>query len=254
MIETMLDTGSEYTLIRQGSVDYMGVKVDTTKDVPPLQGVTGRKLRVLRSICTTVRIGSAVLKVRMVVVPDTYLHQPILMGMDVLGSINVAIDYKSQKVVMNQTVYPLKLEHHQGRVKCITRTNLVEEERNSKTSKYLRLRQKEHLAAYTNQFLKVTINEPDNTIVVVEPCQPIVPGTASSIQVVKVGSTWIPVSNSSKQAVKLHVGTLLARYEVVKEDQLEELDSKVGRITEAIGPENDQVEENISRDENFSSW
>ncbi len=220
-----------------------------------MQRVTGRKLRVLGSICTTLRIGSDVLKVRMVVVPDTYLHLPILMGMDVLGSVNLAIYYKSQKVVMNQTIYPLKLEeHHQGRVKCITRTNLVEEERNSKTSKYLRLRQKEHVAAYSSQLLKVTIDEPDNSIVVVEPCHPIVPRTASSVQVVKGGSTWIPMSNSSKQAVKLHAGTLLARYEVVKEDQLEELESKVGRVTKAIGPENDQVEESISRDKNFSSW
>ncbi len=250
MIETMLDTGSEYTLIWEGAVDYMGVKVDTTKEVLPLQGVTGRKLRVLGSICTTVRIGSAVLRVRMVVVPDTYLHLPILMGMDVLGSGNLTIDYKNQKVAMNQTVYPLKLEeHHQGRVKCITRTNLVEEERSSKTSSYLRLRQKEHVREYTSQFLKVTIDEPDNSILVVEPCHPIIPRTTISIQVVKGGSTWIPLSNSSKQAVKLHVGTLLPRYEVVKEDQLEELASKVGRITEAIGPDNDQVEEGISRDE-----
>ncbi len=35
----------------------------------------------------------------------------------------------------------------------------------------------------------------------------------------------------------------------MEDDQLEELDSKVGRITEAIGPENDRVEENASRDE-----
>ncbi len=87
---------------------------------------------------------------------------------------------------MNQTVYPLKLkEHHQGRVKCTTRTNLVEGERNSKTSKYLRLRQKEQVTPYASQFLKVTIDEPDNSIVIVEPCHPIVPRTASAVQVVK---------------------------------------------------------------------
>ncbi len=57
------------------------------------------------------------------------------------------------------------------------------------------------------------------------------------------------MSNSSKPVAKLHAGTLLARYEIVEEDQLEELDSKVGRITEAIGPENDRVEGNVSRDE-----
>ncbi len=250
MIESMLDTDSEYTLIRQGTVDYMGIKVDTTKDVPPLQGVTGRRLRVLGSTCATLRIGSELLRIRMVVVPDTYLQLPILMGMDVLGSVSLTIDYKNQKVVMNQTVYPLKLEeHHQGRVKCITRTHLIEKERDGKTSKYLRLRQKEQVTAYTSQFLKVTIDEPKNSIAVVEPYHPIIPRTASIIQVVKGRTVWIPMSNSSKQAVKLHAGTLLARYEVVGENQLEELNSKVGRVTEAIGPENDRVEGNVSRDE-----
>ncbi len=193
VIETMLDKVSEYTLIRQGAVDDMGVKVNTTKDVPPLQGVTGRKLRVLGSIYTTVRIGSEVLKVSMVVVPDTYLHLPILMGMDVLGSVTLTIDYKNQKVVMNLTVYPLKLEeHHLGEVKSITKSNLVEEERNGKASRYLRLRQKENVRSYSSQFLRVTIDEPDNSMVLVKPCHPIVPRTASSIQIVKGGSTWIP--------------------------------------------------------------
>ncbi len=107
MIESMLDTGSEYILIRVGTVDYMGVKVDTTKDVPPLQGVTGRRLRVLGSICATLRIGSELLRIDMVVVPDNYLQLPILMGMDVMGGVSLTIDYKNQKVVMSQTVYPL---------------------------------------------------------------------------------------------------------------------------------------------------
>ncbi len=145
-------------------------------------------------------------------------------------------------------VYLHKLEeHHLGKVKRITRTNLVEEERSGKTSSCLRLRQKENVRSYSSQFLRVTIDEPDNSIVLVEPYHSIVPRTASSIHIVKGGSTWIPVSNSSKQAVKLHAAScMLARYEVVKEDQLEEVDSKVGRITEAIGPENDQVKEGIS--------
>ncbi len=124
-----------------------------------------------------------------------------------------------------------------------------EKKKNSRTSKYLRLRQKEQVTAYTSQFLKVPIDEPENSLVVVEPCHPIIPRTASIIQVVKGGSVWIPMSNSSKQAAKIHADTLLARYEVVEENQLEELDSKVGSITEAIGPENDREEGNVSRDE-----
>ncbi len=65
----MIDTGSECTLIKQGTAELMGMKVDTTKHIPTLQGVTGKKLRILGSIYASVRIGSQVLKGRMVVVP-----------------------------------------------------------------------------------------------------------------------------------------------------------------------------------------
>ncbi len=61
---------------------------------------------------------------------------------------------------------------------------------------------------------------------------------------------WIPVANNFKKTVKLHAGTLLARYEVVEPTQLEEVvDSKVSSITEGMGPYNDLVEGSKSRRE-----
>ncbi len=58
------------------------------------------------------------------------------------------------------------------------------------------------------------------------------------------------MANISKQAVKLHAGTLLARYEVVESTQLEKVvDGRVSRITEAMGPDNDLVEGSMSRRE-----
>ncbi len=82
--EAVIDTGSEFTLIKQGTEELMGMEVNTTKDIPPLQGVTVKKLRILGSINANVRVGQ-VLKSRMVVVPNHYLHFPVLMGMDTIG-------------------------------------------------------------------------------------------------------------------------------------------------------------------------
>ncbi len=77
-----------------------------------------------------------------------------------------------------------------------------------------------------------------------------VPQGTSFVQVVRVGKVWIPEANNSKQAVKLHAGTLLARYELAEPTQLEEVvDSKVSGITEAMGPDNDLVEGSKSRRE-----
>ncbi len=45
--EAVIDTGSEFTLIKQGTAELMRFEVNATKHVPPLQGVTEKKLRVL---------------------------------------------------------------------------------------------------------------------------------------------------------------------------------------------------------------
>ncbi len=110
VIEAMVDTGSEFTLIKQGSAELMGMEVNTTTHIPPLQGVTGKKLRILGSINANVRAGGQVLKTRMVVVPDHYLHLPVLLDMDVTGRLTLTVDHKGQRVVLNNTVYPLRLE------------------------------------------------------------------------------------------------------------------------------------------------
>ncbi len=48
VIEAMIDTGSEFTLIKQGTAELMGMEVNTTKHIPPLQGVTGKKVKDFR--------------------------------------------------------------------------------------------------------------------------------------------------------------------------------------------------------------
>ncbi len=69
--EAVIDTGSEFTLIKQGTAKLMGMEVNTTKHIPPLQGVTGKKLRILGSINANMRVGGQVLKGRMVVAPPS---------------------------------------------------------------------------------------------------------------------------------------------------------------------------------------
>ncbi len=84
LAEAIVDTGSEFTLIKQGTTELMRMEVNATKHVPPLQGVTGKKLRVLGSVIANVRVGDQVLKSKMIVVPDHYLHLPVLLGIDII--------------------------------------------------------------------------------------------------------------------------------------------------------------------------
>ncbi len=114
----------------------------------------------------------------------------------------------------------------------------------------MRLRRKEEVKPYRCQFLSVVVDEPEHSIVVAQPYHPMVPQTTSFVQVVREGKVWIPVANTSKQAVKLHAGAVLPKYEVVEPTQLEEVgDGRVSRITEAMGPDNDLIGGSMSRTE-----
>ncbi len=62
--EAIIDTGSEFTLIKQETAELMRMEVNATKHVPPLQGVTGKKLRVLGSVIANVRVGDQVLNTK----------------------------------------------------------------------------------------------------------------------------------------------------------------------------------------------
>ncbi len=227
------------------------MEVNATKHVPALQGVTGKKLRVLGSVIANVRVGDQVLKSKIVVVPDHYLHLPVLMGMDIIGRLTLTVDHKGQRVVFNNTVYPLRLEeHHLGKVRAIQSIESLYEGGDRRRGNFLRLRKKEEVKPYRIQFLCVVIEEPENRIIVVQPCHAMIPKLTSFVQIIREGKVWIPVANNSKQAVKLLAGTLLARYDVVEPTQLEEVvDSKVSRITEAMGPDNYLVEGSKSRRE-----
>ncbi len=206
--EAMIDTGSEFTLIKLGTTELMGMEVGTTKHVPPLQGLTGKKLRVLGSVIANVRVGDQVLKSKMVVVPDYYLHLPVLMGMDIIGRLTLTVDHKGQRVVLNNTVYPLRLEeHHLGKVRAIKGVESLDEGGDRRRGNFLRLRKKEEVKPYRSQFLCVVIEEPELSIVVLQHYHSMVPQATSFVQVVREGKVSIPVANTSKQAVKLHAGT-----------------------------------------------
>ncbi len=56
--EAIIDTGSEFSLIKQGTTELMGMEINATKHVPPFQGVTGKKFRVLGSVIANVRVGN----------------------------------------------------------------------------------------------------------------------------------------------------------------------------------------------------
>ncbi|MPC98236.1 hypothetical protein E2C01_093595 [Portunus trituberculatus] len=66
---------------------------------------------------------------------------------------------------------------------------------------------------------------------------------------VKNGQVYLPISNSTKRKVRLYPSTLLARYEVLEEQELESAmqQGDVRKVCEAMGPNNDHVSGSINR-------
>ena len=72
MVDALLDTGSDCSLIKESAAKFINVNIHSAKSVPPLQGVAGQKLRVLGQIHTEIRMGDKIMRAKMVVVPDHY--------------------------------------------------------------------------------------------------------------------------------------------------------------------------------------
>ncbi len=47
VVTVLLDTGSEYSLIKESAAEKKGITISPPKNVTPLQGVTGKKMRIL---------------------------------------------------------------------------------------------------------------------------------------------------------------------------------------------------------------
>ncbi len=79
MLEVLIDTGSDYSLMKWSTMRQLQLTIRSGNGLPHLTGIPGRELRVLGKIKTTLTISTAQnVEVDMVVVPDRYLSTPVL--------------------------------------------------------------------------------------------------------------------------------------------------------------------------------
>ena len=174
MLEAVLDTGSEVSLIKEGVVRQLDLTQRNSRDIPQLHGVSGRKLRVLGSVNTTITVSGNTLDTKLIVVPDHYLQTPVLLGMNVLGRIKLTIDSKKGMLMWNEVVFPLKYqEHHYGKVKVI-QTDISDNE-SKRVTNFVRLTSKIRLTPHVTSLIEAKVDEtPQNRVVVtlIHPCSP----------------------------------------------------------------------------------
>ena len=255
MLEAIIDTGSEVSLIQQGVVRELGLDCNLGKNIPQLYGISGQKLRVLGHTTTTIMVGNNdPLTARLVIVPDHYLQTAVLLGMNILGQITLTLDHTAGRLIWNNITYPLKYqEHHYGKVKCIMSEITPRDPSKPYNYNYIRLPSQYKLRPYTTTMLELPVEEPVHTVLLINPKHANTQRGLPIITTVTSNKTiFFPVINNTKQHIKLLPGILLAQYEVVNDTEIEN-PSEAGclktTIGDSIGPNNDVIVGNLSRQE-----
>ena len=237
----MLDTGSDVSLLKLRAAKELGLEIKHSSRIPPLQGITGRKIRVLGQASVTISSsGNHPIAIMVAVISDNYLCPSALLGMNVISQATLTLDYQARKVYWNNLTYPLVLAANEyGKVQRVVRETRPAP---NNRPKYGRLTTRKHLDCYLTTMVEVKVDEPPNTVVVVEAKHQYVQnGIPMIMTVTKDQTLFIPIINNTKVGLTLHPGTLLVTYDRVQDEQLEAEDTPVtiSRISEALEPEND---------------
>lgn len=245
----MLDTGSDVSLMKMSVATELGLNIKPGNRVPPLQGITGKKIHVLGQAVMTIASNSQhPISVNVVIIPDHYIRSAALIGMNALGQAPLTLDNNNKKVEWNGLTYPLVFTTNEcGKIKVVTP---IIHTRRDKQRKYGRLTERLHLNPYSTIMVEIKVDEPPKTEVIVEAMHRYVQqGISWLMRVTQNNTLLVPMINNTKGGLNLHPGTLLVKYELVTDEQIEVKDnpSPVSMIREALGPENDVVTEHQTR-------
>ena len=216
----MLDTGSAVSLLRDSITKELGLELNHSSKIPPVQGIKGRKIRVLGQAKVTISSNSQPINISVTVVPDHYLDSAVLLDMNAIGQATLTLDHKARKVHWNNLAYPLVLATNEyGKVQRVTRETRPSPKNHQN---YGRLTSRKHLDCYSTTMVEVKVDEQPGTVLVVEAKHPRVQsGIPMAMRVTKERTVFIPIINKTKLGLTLQPGTLLVTYEPVKNEELE---------------------------------
>ena len=244
LVRALVDTGSGHTLIQESAVAKIGGKINHSRIVPNLRGVTGKPLRVLGMLEVNIMVGREEEVRRWVsVVPDSYLSSEMLLGCDVLGQAPMTWNHKRKLIVWGGQEYPIYFIRPKGRVDRVTVVPLPKVLTNQ-----LRVKQKYDMQPYQTLFIPVETREKPGTTLIVYPEKTMKSLTYPFVATVNEdGQVFFPTENYGRAPQKIGPGTLLGTY---TEGIVEE--SKVCpsfTIDNELMPDLDRVEEGEDRHE-----
>ena len=216
--EALLDTGSEYTLIKASAARRLEVQLNERHNPPRLHGVTGSPLRILGMAKASFKVGDKKECHRWVpVVPDTYLTCDMLLGCDLISEAPLTWDGKTRTLSWGETVYVVNYIPYHKRMVSRVRDIPIEPIQTT-GSLNINLGSPMYVEPYHTKFVPLPSKENPGQTLLVHP-QPTIIGHANPflVQVQEDGQVHIPFLNPTKARKLYPVGTLIGSYEKVPE-------------------------------------
>ena len=211
----MVDTGSDYTIIRQAAVDQLQLKVDTKRPLPSMKGVTGNSVRLLGAALVEIAISKIdVVKRWIPIVPNSYLDTDVLLGCDILYQYPFYADLKAKVFHWGLAPYHMRIvKKKRGSVRRMT--TLPPPVKGVSATDNVRLKSSITLESYQTKFIPVEVSEKPGTELIIYPQEKVSQwGKPFCVRVGEEGIIPYPCHNDTKRPRILKVGTLLGHYEV----------------------------------------
>ncbi len=196
----------------------LGGKINTRRNPPCLQGVTGATLQILGVLWDEISVGDHQShKQRFPVVPDAYLSGDVLLGCDVLGQAPLTWDGKKRLLRWGNTPYVVNcVPRQRNKVERVkTEPVVLTELTHTPAYSHINLRQIK-LGPYQTEFVSVPIKEKTQTLLVVHPqsrtshnAHPCLVGANNE------GLVHLPLVNATKSGRVFRTSTIIGSYETL---------------------------------------
>ena len=252
----LIDTGSEFTLVRRSVIEELGLPLLHSKTIPPLLGITGTSLTILGTATLTVAVGiSETIQHLAAVVPDEYLQTDILLGVDLLGRFPMHWDHSGQTLRWADITYTIRhVTLTNKRVRFARRIQAKLPNLRAPEQNFIRVSQRIVVGPHETAVLPVTVSEECGSLLEIHPQNKAVQQEFPiCTRVTEASEVFIPFRNLSRGKLILKPGTFLATYEKLETQQISELPSPVQKLSNAMLPDFDRPTSRGTREEKLQS-
>ncbi len=164
-MRAVVDTGSGHTHISGSAAENQGVEINTRRNIPGLQGVTGTPLIIIGMIWLEVRVVNDHTHRQWVqVVPNRYLDVELLLGTDIIKKAHFQWNGKANQIAWNNAAYVVgHIIRQRGEVERIQSIPSPPIHGNSNTN--INLTNRIVMEPYRSNFVPIQVKEtPNDTI------------------------------------------------------------------------------------------